>query len=46
MFPALPSAIHAHEQGAQALDPAGKDPITTRDWATVLNIQAATRVRE
>jgi hypothetical protein len=36
MFPALPSAIHAHEQGAQALDPAGKDSITTRNWATVL----------
>lgn len=30
----------------KALDAAGKDLITTRNWATVLKIQAATRVRE
>ena len=30
----------------KALDAAGNDLITTRNWATVLKIQAATRVRE
>jgi uncharacterized protein (DUF1697 family) len=30
----------------KALDVVGKDLITTRNWATVLKVQAATRVRE